>query len=451
MKVPSTAVGSPPPIHELGQSAWICALVMLLAACPSHPHRPRDGTDMATEKAQHKTPATDPKAGEDAVDARQESAHQVVFADRTSQGYLLLLKGNRPEPPTRDQLVKMVERTFPGNLEDEEVRLLISLIRTEPHRTDFLPEGPSVDPVDPADGADAAVSARERARRADLLGLHIEVLGVGAGEGSLIPEVAFDDPVLLRELDPQARLSLRSRRWALLLRADYRNQHAVRGLRLLQTLVRIVAKEKKALIFDPDTLETFDEAAFSRRRLQTSFGNVADQVAIVPFPDTRNGQGRIRLSSRGMRRFGAVDIELDGLPPDPNELQRATNLMYALALSMIRSGEVDASGLAVQLDPVVAITFVDAQQAYASSDHELFRCSDCPAQTLVHLVERPPQPQDPSGHVVARIVAPRAISDAADYDHPAWVREALDQIFGPDPGAPRPPAPAPTAPPPTAP
>ena len=334
----------------------------------------------------------------------------------------------------------MVERTFPGHVDDEEVQLLISLIHTEPHRTDFLPEGTSVEGTDPGGGTDEAVSARERARRSDLLGLHIEVLGIGAGEGSLIPEVAFDDPVLLRELDPEERLSLRSRRWALLLRADYRNQHAVRGLRLLQTLVRIVAKERKALIFDPDTLETLDEEAFTRRRLQTTFGNVADQVAIVPFPDTRNGQGRVRLSSRGMRRFGAVDIELDGLPADPNELQRATDFMYALALHMIRTGEVDASGLAVELDPTVTVSFADAEQAYAASDHPLRRCSSCPAQAPVHLVERPRQPQDPSGHVVARIVAPRELSDAPGYDHPAWVEKALDEVFGdPDAGSPSPP------------
>ncbi len=362
---------------------------------------------------------------------QQESAHQVVFADRTSQGYLLLVKGKEPPTtPTRKQLVNLVKASFIGKLDDEEVQLLIGLIQTEPHRTDYLPQTTGLSAAGPTPAEDDVITARERARRSDLLGLHIEVMGVGAGESALISDAAFDDPVLVRELTAEQKVSLRSRRWAILLRADYRNQHAVRGLRLLQTLVRIVAKDRKAMIFDPDTLETLNEQAFTARRLQTRLGNVADQIAIVPFPDTRNGGDRIRLSSRGMRRFGAVDIELDGLAREPHALQRATDFLYGLALVMIKNGEVDRSGFAVQVDAVIPVSFTDAQQAYGARSQSLTRCSHCPARSLVHLVERPAQPQDPADHVVARVVAPRSTSDKADYDHPAWVSRALAQTFG---------------------
>ena len=40
--------------------------------------------------------------------------------------------------------------------------------------------------------------------------------------------------------------------------------------------------------------------------------------------------------TRGMRRFGSVDLELDGLPADPIVLQRATHLLYALAFVMVK-------------------------------------------------------------------------------------------------------------------
>ena len=43
--------------------------------------------------------------------------------------------------------------------------------------------------------------------------------------------------------------------------------------------------ETGALVHDPDTLETMGPAAFAARRLQTSLGNIADQVVVVPFAD----------------------------------------------------------------------------------------------------------------------------------------------------------------------
>src|SRR5699024_1870680 len=120
-------------------------------------------------------------------------------------------------------------------------------------------------------------------------------------------------PILTRGLTEEQRKSALGRSWALLLRADYRNQHAVRGLRLHQTLVRVVAERYGALIHDPDTRETMNVEPFTERRLRAAAGNVADQIAIVPFID-RNDDKLLRLATRGMRRFGSVDVELDGLP-----------------------------------------------------------------------------------------------------------------------------------------
>ena len=61
-------------------------------------------------------------------------------------------------------------------------------------------------------------------------------------------------------------------------------------------------------------------------------------------------------------------------------------------------------------------------------------CTDCPGRAEVHLVEREAEPHDPQHHLVVRVVAPRAKSDARDYDHPAWVRSAITRLLGPASG-----------------
>jgi hypothetical protein len=347
-----------------------------------------------------------------------EAAHRVVFGDRTSHGYLLLLDTPvRPEPPTRDDLVRWVEQAFPEHRDSDEVRLLIELIHTEP-AAGARPE--ALAPDDPG-RLTAAVDPKQ-----DLLGLHVELLEV---DDDLIPAVAREDDVLLRGLSPQERVSLEGRKWALLLRADYRNMNAVRGLRLLQTLVRIVADHENALVHDPDTLETVGPALFSERRLQGNLGNVADQITVVPFPDPRHA-GRARLTTRGMRRFGSVDLELDGLAPDPQVLQRGSDLLLGLAFVMIKAGEFDRSGFAIELEDTVAVHWRDVARAYSGRDGEPPRCADCPEEVLVHLVEREREPQDPREHVVVRVVAPRRTSDAPGHDHVAWVHDAIERMFG---------------------
>jgi hypothetical protein len=351
-----------------------CVAVVLLAGCP----KPQNG-----EPPQTRTEAARADVGA-AVDPEEPhrpagDPHVVVFADRTSQGYLLLVDDAHKQTPTREDL-----------------------------------------PPGPEDGS-------PRPTR-DLLGLHVEVLPLSGG---LVPAAVLEDPVLTRELSPEERGSLGKRKHALLLRADYRNQYAVRGLRLLQTVVRIAALDRKALVHDPDTGETMGVEAFTRRRLLSSLGNVADQIAVVPFPDPRHGEGFVRLSTRGMRRFGSVDVELDGLPRDPELLQRATDLLYGLAYQLVRLGEFDRSGYAVELAEVVEIEHADIVQAYGTRGGQVPpACSNCPGGTEMHLVERPAEPHDPGDHVVARVVAPREQSDAADYDHPKWVREAVASIFG---------------------
>jgi hypothetical protein len=348
-----------------------------------------------------------------------EAAHRVVFGDRTSHGYLLLLDGPiRPKVPSREELVRLVEQSFPAHRDSDEVRLLIQLIQTEPHSAArSVPDAPD----DPG-RLDDAIDPKQ-----DLLGFHIEAVEV---TDDLIPPVALDDDILLRGLTPAERVSLEQRKWALLLRADYRNMNAARGLRLLQTLVRIVAEREHALVYDPDTLETVGPERFAKRRLQGSLGNVADQITVVPFPDPRH-EGKARLTTRGMRRFGSVDLELDGLAPDPRALQRGTDLLLGLAFVMIKEGEFDPSGFAIELDDTVTIHWRDAERAYAGREGTLPRCADCPEEVLVHLVKRPREEQDPRDHVVARVVAPRQTSDAPDYDHPAWVTKAIARVFGP--------------------
>lgn len=392
-------------------------LAVLATGCRA----PRD--DGSAPHAEPRTHAPRPPAPEPVAEPRaglSESAHDVVFADRTSHAYLLLVKGKKPPVPSREDLKELVrKRLDPAEVE---VDLLLKLIDMDPERT-------MMDPVTSNQGAEAL--SRASLQQSDLLGLHVDVLPLLSTEDeAVIPPAALTDPILTRELEPAQLESLASRRFALLLRADYRNQHDVRGLRLLQTLVRLVASAHGALIHDPDTRETVNLETFTRRRLRKALGNVADQVVVVPFPDPRHGEAYVRLATRGMRRFGSVDLELDGLPRDPDLLQKATHLIYGLAVRMIYLGEVDVSGLAVQLDDTVKIRHEDIVQAYATRAAEVPHCEDCPEEVLVHLVERERQGHDPADHVVARIVAPRSISDREDYDQTSWAIAAVHRVLG---------------------
>ncbi|KIG16034.1 hypothetical protein DB30_04906 [Enhygromyxa salina] len=430
--------------------------------------------DAPSEQAPHKapTPIAAPESEPASASASEsepgdpfsgEAAHVIPFADRTSMGYLLLFPPgtDKPEAPTRERLQTLVEQAFPASRGDAELDLLAKLIATAPHTTDLAfggdlelpefmddggdqPERPDPQPGEPASGdpaasirdaiinpptdpaaIEAAAAKAERQRAFDLIGLHIELVSLGLGEDATIPSSVLRDPVLTRELSEDQRRSLLGRSWALLLRADYRNQHAVRGLRLHQTLVRVAAEHYGALIHDPDTRETLSVEAFIDRRLRAAAGNVADQIAIVPFVDPRDPK-HLRLSTRGMRRFGAVDIELDGLAADPKLLQQASDLIAGLALALAKEAEVDASGFAVVVPEELEITCELIYQSYSSRDYR----PPCSGSVVVHLVERAPEDHDPSEHVVAKIVAPRILSDAPDYDHPKWVAGVLAQLLG---------------------
>lgn len=379
------AACSPPPTTPAAQPS------------PSQPEAPPAAPDAAT------TPQDDA-----AAEARRlaELAHHVVSADRITYSYLLLLSGpDAAKAPTRAELDRMVQAAFPNNLEDAEVSLLRGLL------------------TDPAD---------DTGRRAsDLLGLEVEVYPREPTSGPrLIEAKVLADPDLTRDLTPDERASLPTRTSLLVLRAQYRNQHAVRGLRLLQTLVRVVASRRGALIHDPDTLETVGPAVFTTRRLQTSLGNVADQIPVIPFPDPQH-PGMFRLATRGMRRFGSVDIELAGLKGDLAVLQRATFFIHGLVRVLIDLGEFDAAGFAVELPEILTVHHSDCASAYAGRPGSLPRCADCPEFAEVHLVERAAEPHDAVGHVVARIVAPRSVSDQPAHDHTAWAQEAIARLFGP--------------------
>jgi hypothetical protein len=369
-----------------------------------------------------KPEAAPAEASEDAADepesgsANADIAHRVVFADRTSQGYLLLVDDKHAGMPTRAGLQKLVEKKLGAADKDPEIRLLLELIATEP-----LVEDPKLQ-GQPNDG-----SPRETT---DLLGLHIDVLPLRGTRSELITTEQLTDPILTRDLQDADRASLAKRNKAILLRVDYRTAYGIRGLRMLQTLVRLVAEDRDALIFDPDLGETMRPTTFTERRLQSSLSNIADQIAVVPFPDPRHGKDYVRLATRGMRRFGSVDIELDGLPRDPQVLQAATHLIYGLAYRLVRLGEFDSSGYAVELPQEVIIDRDDIVQAYQRSEDRVPQCEGCPGAVAVHLVERASEDHDPANHVVARVVAPREQSDEAGYDHPGWARSAVRDLLG---------------------
>lgn len=405
---------------RLGRPQLVGTLALVLTACPA---KREEGNGAQTPRSQptHETaPAPTPAdvgASASTGDAADESAHHVVFADRTSQTYLLLLPGSPTAAPTREALAELVKKKLPGAEDEPEVELLLELVATEPRP---LQSDPSLDAAE-----------RSEIRHADLLGLHVALVPIATpGEDPLISPATLLDPIATRELSEADRQSLPARREVLVLRAHYRNRYGVRGLRLLQTLVRIVATDRKALIHDPDTGETLDVTAFTRRRLQSSLGNVADQIVVVPFPDPRSGKGFVRMSTRGMRRFGSVDLELDGLPREPAVLEAASELLQGLAYRMARAGEYDQEGFAVEVDDEIELTYRDVAQAYAGRTERVPRCDGCPERVRVHLVERPAEPHDPIEHVVARVVAPRLLSASPTYDHPAWTRKAIADLLG---------------------
>ena len=391
------------------------ALAALLLACGPAPTAGTPTPVPASPPTSAPTPATPPD-----LEARRlaELPHRVVFADRITYSYVLLLPGDPGPAPERFELAALVRKAFASNLEDEEVALLLDLIGRPP-REFTVRSTPDSQPT-----PDSAP---------DLIGLAIEAHPRSPAAGPpLIEDRVLADPDLTRDLLPDERATLPTRRNLLVLRAQYRNEHAVRGLRLLQTLVRVVAAERGALIHDPDTLETVGPAVFTARRLQTSLGNIADQIPVIPFPDPRY-PGRFRLATRGMRRFGSVDLELGGLPGDLPVLQQATYFLHGLAVVMIELGEFDSSaGFAVELPPVVTVHYSDCAAAYAGrpGDPQLPRCSGCPESVELHLVERAAEPQDAVAHVVARVVAPRSRSDRADHDPLSWAQEALDRVLG---------------------
>ena len=384
-------------------------LVALALAC-STKQPAQDETQSAGAPAKPTTEATDAPSTQP---QQLGDPHVIVFADRTAQAYLLLLPPGDHQPPTREALQTLVKSKLATAADEPELALLLELIATEPK-------------LDPRA---AQADGRPRATR-DLLGLDIDVLPVGGSKGA-VGEAALRDPVLTRALTPEQRASLAGRTQALLLRAEYRNQYAVRGLRLLQTLTRVVATEQNALVHDPDTGETMGVQVFTQRRLKSSLSNIADQIAVVPFMDKFNEKG-VRLSTRGMRRFGSPDLELDGLPRDPKVLQRATDLLNGLALQMVQLGEFDRTGYAVELQQLVTVDIDDVLLAYGGKAPHVPDCGEaCPGEAEVHLVERPAEPHDPADHVVVRVIAPRQMSDSVDYDHAGWVKGILTDVFGP--------------------
>lgn len=366
----------------------------------------------------------------DAAADALERTHRVVFGDRTSHAYLLLIETGRIDAaPTSTQLDKLITTAFPKRAESGELALLRKLIVTETDEARLDPARLDFD--DPDALADALALPRgPDDKRGDLLGLHVQLLDRDKNPG-LLPADALADPIATRDLSETERASISGRTQVLLLRADYRNQFDVRGLRLLQALVRLVALEHDALIFDPDTLETRGEASFTERRLTANLANVVDQVAIIPFSDPDH-EGQVRLVTRGMRRFGLPDLELSGLPRKPEQLQRGSDLIAGLARGLIREAEVDESGIAIEAPEVIEVTRADVDAAYANRGERLPpRCEDCPGRTSVHLVRRPARDTDTEEHLTVSVQAPRAEAEAPGHNHSLWVARGLNALFGP--------------------
>lgn len=374
--------------------AWLCLPTLLLVGACHHPSVDRD-------PGPPPPPAKDPPNDEALAPTRTEE-HQVVFADRITHAYLLLIDRPNVDAPSRDQLQQLIEQQSPASERGPEFDAFLQMIATPTDQQS--PERPNP----------------------NAMSLHLEALVLNA---DLVHPAVLQDPLLTRTLSVEQRAGLPSRSRALLLRADYRNHRAILGLRLLQRLATAVAREYDALIYDPDTQETLSPAAFERQQLRSTLTNIAEQIVVVPFADDRHGRDLIRLSTRGMRRFGSVDLELEGLPRSAGTLQAGSDFLNGLAYKMVRLGEIDPRGFAVELDETVTLEHQDIIAAYGGSQERLSPCEGC--RVDVHLVKRAPEPHDPAHHVVARVVAPPDQSEAATYDQPAWVLDAISAVLTP--------------------
>ncbi|TPV95315.1 MAG: hypothetical protein B7733_10710 [Myxococcales bacterium FL481] len=323
--------------------------------------------------------------------------------------------GANRRSPSRAELRRTVDRAFRGRRNEPEVGALHQFIAR-----------------DPAGYAAGRLTGTEAQRRAilarpgsDLLGISIRLVP----RASVLDVAALDDPVLTRGLGRGTVERMAAIDHAVVIRGEYRPQGFVRGLRLLQTLVAAYARQVDGVILDPDTGELWAVDSFTSRQLRARDRNVADQIAVVPFPDLDDAS-RVRLCTRGMRRFGAPDLELDALPVEPRRLAQATDLLRGLALVVAGLAELDAAGYASSAPDEVALTRRDIAESLAASG-TMSPCATCQETVAVHLVERSRHPTDPVDHPVVRVVAPLSQSRAPAYDHPAWVQRAIERLFGP--------------------
>lgn len=409
------------------------ALLSLSAGCErQRADTPSQPIAHASADVQAADPKNEAGAGStisdhDATTPSAEQSHEVVFADRVRYAYAVLVPANtkpnpnagldaEPNAPTPAELRAIVERAFAGRLDEPDVASLLVLI-------DRDPESNEAGRLMGDEAQRRAVMARPDA---DLLGLVTAVVP----RADIVDDVTLADPTLSRGASPSDRELAGAATHAVLLRAEYRPRQFVRGLRLLQSLVLAYAREVGGVVFDVDTYELWSVDAFATRRLRVREQNVADQIAVVPFPDPAHGEGHVRLCTRGMRRFGAPELELDGLVLDRVLLTRGTDLLRGLALTVARLAELDEAGYATQAPEVIRVTREDVATALGHAHAELPACVTCSDGLDVRLVERAAVETDPPNHVVARVVAPRSDDKSATTQHVTWVRAAIERLLG---------------------
>ena len=148
-----------PVIRSLHPLAWLF-LLAALAACPAK----RDDDGRSQTPNPQAAVSEGPRASSpESASERDESAHHVVFADRTSQAYVLLLTSEGPAP-TRESLSELVRTKLVAAEDEPEVKLLLELIATEPRPSQSDPS--------------LTVEERQAIRHQDLLGLYIDLLPV---------------------------------------------------------------------------------------------------------------------------------------------------------------------------------------------------------------------------------------------------------------------------------
>lgn len=157
-----------------------------------------------------------------------------------------------------------------------------------------------------------------------------------------------------------------------------------RLLRAAGMIAWAVARDVSGALFDPATLECFGERRFKESRVDPPAAGVPPALAHTLVRISRDDAGRVRLATRGMRKFGRPDLMLDGLADA--EIDPGTHLLRALAgrLAAADPGPIRGDALILSGADVAAMLAQGAVTASPILPQRTFAVRLLPAERAEH-------------------------------------------------------------------